>query len=241
MSQSTEIKTAVERTAARLVQTLGENLHSCILYGSAVRGEMVDKVSDINLLIVLTESTPAAHSAIADAIAGNVLVDTFIVGRRGMERSMRAFAPKFLSIRRDYRVLHGEDFLADFEVDEQLRRFLCEQAIRNHRLRVVHAYVTMRDKPKRYTEFVQHVRTPLLIQLSEAMRLAGIEFPHPFSDRMPVIQREMNVDVSVLGDLANSRARRRPFSSSEIQQHHARLFQLLDRAVLWIEEKWPNP
>jgi len=80
MSQSTDMKTAVERTAARLVQTLGENLHSCILYGSVVRGEMVDKVSDINLLIVLTESTPAAHSAIAD---------TQVTGTRLMHQAQR--------------------------------------------------------------------------------------------------------------------------------------------------------
>ena len=43
-------------------------------------------------------------------------------------RSFRAFAIKFLSIRRDYRVLHGADPLQDLTIDPEHERFLCEKA-----------------------------------------------------------------------------------------------------------------
>ena len=53
---------AQEKALAEIVEMLNlelrENFRTCLLYGSAVRGNWVSGVSDINLLIVLQESTP---------------------------------------------------------------------------------------------------------------------------------------------------------------------------------------
>ena len=48
-----ETQEALDRAVAALTKTLGANLHSLVLYGSAVRGNLVPKVSDLNLLILL--------------------------------------------------------------------------------------------------------------------------------------------------------------------------------------------
>src|SRR5688572_11881374 len=97
-----------DRAVRALIQGLGENLHSCILYGSAVRGDLLPRTSDVNLLIVLEHSTPDAHRLIAEIIRGGAeRVQPFVLGRRGLERSQRVFAIKFRSIKRNYRVLHG--------------------------------------------------------------------------------------------------------------------------------------
>ena len=241
MNNESKIRPLIDPIVDRLKGKLAANLYSCIVYGSAVRGDLVTDVSDINLLLVLQESTPQAHFAIAEAISGAVRVDPFIIGRRGMERSIRAFGPKFLSIRRDYCVLHGEDFLADLNIDPELERFLTEQALRNQRLRLVHSFMTLRDNPQRYTQYILHARTGVIVQISEALRLAGVEMPHVFSDRLPIIEREMEVDATVLRDLTTLKEHLRRLSAEEITMYHAGLFQLLDRAICWIEEKWPNP
>lgn len=241
MSQRADIQSQIDAVAARLAARLGANLCSCMLYGSAARGEMLEPVSDVNLLIVLQESTPAAHLAISESTDGPLTIDSFVIGRRGLQRSVRVFAPKFVSIRRNYRLLQGEDCLADLQIDTELKRFLCEQAVRNLCLRVVHAYIETRKQPERYSQFVKQVRTPIVVQLSEALRIFGVEVPQKFADQLPVIQKEMNLNVSVLRKLGASRLRRRPFTLAEIEQIHSQLYPLLDRAILWMEDKWPNP
>ena len=97
MNLPRDIQVRLDRTVDLLQKLLGENLHSCILYGSAVRGDFVPAVSDLNFLMVLNESTAEAHAAIADAVRGTLRIEPFVLGRKGLERSMRSFALKFRS------------------------------------------------------------------------------------------------------------------------------------------------
>jgi len=65
---SSALQTVVDQAVQSLFKELGPNLYSCCLYGSAVRGNFIEGFSDINLLIVLNESNPNAHQAVAKAI-----------------------------------------------------------------------------------------------------------------------------------------------------------------------------
>jgi predicted nucleotidyltransferase len=227
---------AVEALKARL----GENLYSCILYGSIVRGNAVPKVSDINLLLVLNDSTPEAHAAIAEVTRGKVNINPFVIGRQGIARTFESFAAKFRSIHRNYRVLVGADPLAEMQVAPEVLRFICEQSLRNLRLRCVHGFIVFGENQSRYRQFLLRLITRLFIDLSELMRLAGTTVPHDFLERIPVLQKGLGTDTSVLHDLINFKQHPRRLAREEIRNFHARLFRLLDHAVEWMEDRWPN-
>jgi hypothetical protein len=216
---------------------LGDNLYSICVYGSAVRGNLIDGVSDINLLIVVNESTSAAHEGIARAIGGKPLIDPFVLGRRGFERSFRAFAPKFASIQRNYRVVHGADLLADLKIDTAQERFLCEQAARNLRLRLVYAFVT-RQQNKAYDKFVVRNITAMFVQFAEVLRLNGTAMPAAFDARIPVLEKEFKLDGQVLRDLLALKRNPRRFSETEAVNWHMRLFPMVDSVLVWIETNW---
>jgi predicted nucleotidyltransferase len=234
-----ETQAALDRVVSALTKTLGANLHSLVLYGSAVRGNLVPKTSDLNLLILLEESTPEAHAAIAEAIRGPVRVEPFILGRALLARSLQAFAVKFLSIKRNYRVLHGSDPFADLRVDESLARFLCEQAVRNLRLRSVRAYVVFGRDPERYSKFLSRTVPAVFTGLSEALRRAGTEVPPEFEQRIPVFEKTFGCDASVLRQLLELKASGRSIASESALSLHSGLFKLLDAAVRWMEAQWP--
>ncbi|MSU50219.1 MAG: hypothetical protein EXS37_14230 [Opitutus sp.] len=216
---------------------LGENLHSCCLYGSAVRGNAVEGVSDLNLLIVVVASTPAAHQAIARALVGQPQVNPFILGQPGFARSARAFAPKFASIRRHHRLLSGVDPFTNLTSDPQLERFLCEQALRNLRLRMVYSFVT-RSRHKKHDRFLIGNTTAMFVQFSEALRLGGVAIPTDFAARIPVFEREFSCEGQVLRDLLALKGSPRRFSESDSIQWHERLFPVVEGAVHWIEKRW---
>jgi hypothetical protein len=231
-----------ESTLNRVIEALkaevGANLHSCCLYGSAVRGNAIEGISDLNLLIILNESNSAAHQAVARAIEKFPQVDPFVLAKRGFERSARAFAPKFASIRRNHRVLYGPDPLAETKSDAQMERFLCEQAMRNLRLRLVYAFIT-RKQNKGYDRFVVRHVTALFVQLSETLRLEGITIPTDFAARIPIFEREFKIDGQVLRDLLALKQAPRRLSEAEVVPWHDRLFPVIDAALRWIEERWP--
>jgi hypothetical protein len=234
-----ETQGALDAVVASLTKTLGANLHSLVLYGSAVRGNLVPKVSDLNLLILLEESTPEAHAAIAEAIRGPVCIEPFILGRALLARSLQAFAIKFLSIRRNYWVLHGADPLAGLTVDETLARFLCEQAVRNLRLRSVRAFVVLGHDRVRYSKFLSRIPSAVFTDLGEALRRVGTEIPRSYEERIPLFEKVFGADASVLRELLKLRSSEGTLSSDDVRRIHDGLFRLLDAAVRWMEGQWP--
>jgi len=234
-----ETQDALDRVVSSLAKTLGANLHSLVLYGSAVRGNLLPKVSDLNLLILLEESTPEAHAAIADAIRGPVRIEPFILGRALLARSFQAFAVKFLSIQRNYRILHGTDPFAGLRIDESLARFLCEQAVRNLRLRSVRAFVISGRDRERYSRFLMKLVPAIFTDLSEALRRVGTELPRSYEERLPLFEKTWAADASVLRQLLQLKTSGQSIPSEDASRIHAGLFRLLDAAVRWMEGQWP--
>lgn len=230
-------QSTLDKAVKALRQELGDNLYSCCVYGSAVRGNAIEGVSDINLLIVLNQSDCAAHQAAVRAIGGESQIDPFILAKRGFERSVRAFGPKFASIKRNYRVLHGADPLANLTVDAQFEKFLCEQALRNLRLRLVYSFVT-RQQHKAYDRFILRQITPMFTQFSEVLRLSGVSIPNSFEERIPILAREFKIDGQLLRDLLSLKKSPARFSDPESVIWHERFFPVVDAGITWIESRW---
>lgn len=217
---------------------MGANLYSCALYGSTVRGEVTVGVSDINILVILNESTPYAHTAISDCVHYKIPVDPFVITRRGMERSFDAFAIKFRSIQRDYKVLCGDDPFINFNVKSDTNKFLTEQALRNLRLRAVHTYITNRKNSKHYLKYLLNIDTNLIILFSEVLRISDIEVPHNFSERMSLFKDNFKIDISLFSALQQLKEKPHHLSDTEITSYHTALFNLIDQVVQWLENNW---
>ena len=235
-----KLQATLDQAVSALRSELGENLFSCCVYGSAVRGNAIEGVSDINLLLILNQSDSGAHQAVARAIGGLPQIDPFVLAMRGFERSVRAFAPKFASIKRNYRVMHGADPLATLSVEAELEKFLCEQAVRNLRLRLVYSFVT-RAQHKAYDRFVMRHITSVFVQCSEVLRLSGVVIPAMFEGRIPVLEKEFKVDCQVLRDLLALKKKLARFSEVETVAWHERLFPVVDAVLVWIETHWQTP
>lgn len=235
----TNLPPPVGAAVQALCRELGDELHSCCLYGSAVREEAVEERSDFNLLIVLRTSDTDTQSAVARAIGGNQKIEPFVLGLAGFERSVRAFAAKFASIRRNYRVLHGADPLAAIDIAPELERFLCEQALRNLRLRLAHSFITQQQH-QLYGRFLANSVTALFLRLSEVVRLNGGDYPKEISERIPVLAAFFGVDATALSDLLLLKAAKpKKLSNEEVVQWHRLAFGVVNTAMIWIEANWP--
>ena len=229
----------LESFLAEIRSSLGENLVSCILYGSAVRGGFVPGKSDINLLIVLRVSTPDAHDAIAQALGRNRRgIGTFVLGLPGIENSFRVFAVKFRSIQRHYRLLCGEDVLAGFRADGAHVRFLCEQSLRNLRLRSVHAFIESRPDARAYVNHVSHIVPLIFTDIGEVLRSHDIALPDEFAGRIPLIEEFFGASFPVLARLLALKEERGRPSWNEAMALHRQVNELLTRVLEWMDANW---
>ena len=121
----------------------------------------------------------------------------------------------------------------------QLDRFLCEQGLRNLRLRLVYAFVT-RAQNKGYDRFLVNNVTPLFVQCSEALRLNGLTVPKDFPDRISLMEKEFATDGAVLRDLLTLKAKPRRLDDGEAVAWHNRVFPFVDKVLVWLESRWPE-
>jgi len=229
----------LDDTVAALRGALGDNLYSVVLYGSAARGDFVAGVSDLNLLIVLNESNPRAHDALARALRGRTNVEPLAIGRPGLRRTARAFPAKFAAIRRTGRPVYGPDPLASVPHFPELERFAAEQALRNVRLRLVYNYIRRGGDVKTYARFVVDFIPALYAACNAALELEGHAIPKGRDEQARLYVSVFGVDTRVLAEVIEIKKSKQPLAPAQVSSIHERLFALVMAALDWAEKRWP--
>jgi predicted nucleotidyltransferase len=123
----------------RLKQTQRERLQSVILFGSAASGEHNEHFSDINVLCVLDQVTPAA---LADSepifkwwrAQGNP--SPLLLSQEELRTSTDCFPIEFHDMQERRRVLFGPDMIEDLVIEETFYRAQVEMELRAKLLRL---------------------------------------------------------------------------------------------------------
>jgi predicted nucleotidyltransferase len=235
MSTASAAQDLVEKAKDSISAALGADLHSLILYGSAARAQVTEQ-SDLNLLIVLANSGQDVHARLREALAALSRVEPMVFSQRDLPFTFRAFAAKFVSIRRSYKLLAGSDVLADFNVSDDELRFLVAQGLRNLKLRLTYAYLKLSLQPERYTKFVLRLLTALIVDVSEAARLRGNTVPIDFAQRIPVLTAALSTDCGILEELLRLRRKPGALDALAIERVHGSLLAILRAALPLVEQ-----
>jgi len=143
-----KFKNILESFVSSLKETYEEGLVSVILYGSAARGEFSGKYSNLNLLVVLNDtSLPNLKkvSKLVNKIKFRRLNVLFFTPDH-IKTSTDVFPIEFLDLKAHHIVLYGKDALKDVQVDIRNLRFQCEQELKEKLLNIKARYLRSRSK-----------------------------------------------------------------------------------------------
>jgi predicted nucleotidyltransferase len=118
---------------SRLRAAAGTNLRSVILYGSAAAGDYVPDYSDVNLLLVLGDTSFALIQALAATVAWWTKQKhrvPLLMSEEELGRSTDVFSVEFLDMKQSYRVLWGEDALKELAIPMRFHRAQVEYELR---------------------------------------------------------------------------------------------------------------
>ena len=144
---------------------------------------------------------------------------------------------KFLSISRNYKLLKGEDVLANISISLEQEKFLAEQALRNLRMKLVHC-ITKHGPSKTYLRFSISLLTSFMVDISEVLRCEELDVPVKYQDRIKAFSEKFDFDVSVLELLLSLKNDSSGIHQGQIQLLHRNLFILLDNVILYVESQW---
>jgi predicted nucleotidyltransferase len=215
----------------------GDDLVSIILYGSGARGEYVPKKSDINFLIVLSDSgierLGSAVSAVAKWRKRNVR--TPLVMTEGyVQSSLDAFPLEFFNIKSAYQVVCGQDVLKDLTIRKDDLRLQCERELKAKLLLLRESFLEAEDKSNLLRELVGQSISAFVSIFKALLYLKGEDVPEKVEAVLSATAQGFGLDAKVFQGLWRiKRGEEKPSKDElkEIVQSYIKEIRNLSRVV----------
>jgi len=167
------------RFVTELQADLGDRLNAAILFGSVARGEWIEGVSDINVLVLVREMNArlladASPACVRSAKSGVV---PLIMAGDEWARAHDVFGIELSDIRDAHVALLGGDPTGDVDVAPPMLRLQAEREIRSKMLHLHGALMLEAGDPARIGQLLRLSLPSFLTYLRTALRLEGRPVP----------------------------------------------------------------
>jgi len=173
------VSRVVDPFLAEVDRVLGAG-YSAVLYGSGARGDFIPGRSDINLMLVLDQLTPAVLRSLSRAFTGwrkSIQEPPLVLSRPEWSRATDSFPIEMTDMRLSYQVLRGPDPLQGVQVDRTDLRKALEREFRGKLLRLRQGYATYAPDPAALGALGLHSAGTILVLLRGVLTLIGKPVP----------------------------------------------------------------
>jgi predicted nucleotidyltransferase len=185
--------------------------YSAVLYGSAARGDFIPGRSDVNLMLVLDELTPATLRSLGHAFKGwrkSTQEPPLILSRVEWNRASDAFPIEITDMRLSYQVLRGPDPLQGVQVDRIDLRKALEREFRGKLLRLRQGYATYAPDPAALGALGLQSAATILVLLRGVLTLIGKPVPADGNELAMAAASAIGFDAEYLLHVVRHRADR---------------------------------
>jgi len=194
-------QTSPEHLVARLRAVCEDQLVSVILYGSAAAGDFIAGHSDLNILIVVKDTSRSTLKQISVACRGWLRAGhpaPMVFSRTELERAVDVFPIEFLDMKLARRVLHGDDVVGSLAIRYQSYRLQLEHELRSKMVELRERYLVVSENPRRVRRLMQQSLSTFLALGRAALRLFTREVPASKLEAVRQLRAYVAFDLDVL-------------------------------------------
>jgi predicted nucleotidyltransferase len=165
-----------QRFAWELEGVFDTDLVSVVLYGSAARGEYRPGLSDLNVLVLLREVSPAglrAAGELAQAWVAEGNAPPLMLSAEEWRRSTDVWAIEVADIRDAHLTLHGTDPFTGVVIRPEDLRLQCERELKGKQIQLRERYLLIAGKPDELGELLVRSFSTFLVLFRTVLRLSG--------------------------------------------------------------------
>ncbi|MEO6325579.1 MAG: nucleotidyltransferase domain-containing protein [Thermoanaerobaculia bacterium] len=217
------VRGSLEELRKGLVEALGDRLESVVVHGSSVRGDFEDGRSDVDVIVVLKDTSLDALEALANPLAlarNSGRVETMILKAAEVAGAADVFPLFYDDVKACHFVLWGSDPFAPLEVSDAHRRLRIEQELREARIRMRRAVADGLGSDPVLAGTLQRKVRQLRSPLRALLLLNGVKVGHGLSEILAACGKRWSLATASLEDV-------RPAP----RDAHAIYRQLLDLAI----------
>jgi len=185
--------------------------YSAVLYGSAARRDFVPGRSDLNLMLITDDLSPARLSGLGAAFAAwrkSGYEPPLVILRSEWARATDVFPIEISDMRCGYQVLRGPDPLAGLSVAPADLRHALEREFRGKLLRLRQGYVAAAGDAGALGQLAERSSPTFLVLLRSLLVLLGRAVPHEPVEVAAVAAAAMSMDGEPLLNVVRHRGER---------------------------------
>jgi hypothetical protein len=210
--------------------------YSAVLYGSAARGEFVPGRSDIDLMLIAGELSPAVLRSLNTPFAAwrkTGYEPPLVLTRGEWERATDAFPIEIADMRAGYRVVRGADPLAGVTPDPGHLRLALEREFRGKLLRLRQGYMASSGDPAALGSLAGRSAGTLMVLLRALLTMLGRTIPRDPLQLGVAGAEALGVESEPLLHVFRHRAERGWRCSAD---EFERYMEMADRAVRFLDQ-----
>jgi predicted nucleotidyltransferase len=224
----------IDEFVERMRAAAGTNLVAAILYGSVASGDYVAGYSDVNLLCVLRETSFAAIEALAPVIewwGKKKHRMPLLMGAEEMRRSADVFSIEFLDMRRNHRVLWGEDILKTLEIPTRLHRAQVEYELREKTILLRQRLLMVSGNGEAKWELLLRSLPTFGTLFRHALIALGDAGAGSKREAASALAGKLGIDGGVFGELLDIREQKRDRKSAQVDELFGRYLKLVEQVT----------
>jgi hypothetical protein len=196
-----EVRSKLEPYVKDLIELLGENLKSVVVFGSAAGPDYVPKKSNVNLLVVCQEvglkTLKTTLKTVKKGRKKGIVAPLFLTVEH-MRTSSDVFPVEFLEMRDGHVVIYGDEVFDGLDIGFENLRLECEEQLKGMLIRLRQAFLEVGKDAKELTGVLLDSISSLTPVLRGVLRLLGEEPPKGKADVMKAIALKLNVDIPAI-------------------------------------------
>lgn len=166
----------IDKFVQELKQSLTDNLVSVVLYGSAVKGELIQKQSDVNVMIMMKKVVLADISSVEKLIhktQNKLRLNPVFWTIDEIRCSIDVFPIEFMDILSNHKILYGENMFNNISVDTKNLRHQVEFELRTKLLRLRNEWLSVAGNKALMFNFLTGIGTSFLHIFTYAQKIAN--------------------------------------------------------------------
>jgi hypothetical protein len=228
----------------RVQQAGGANVHSVILYGSAVTGEYDAEFSNLNLLCIVRVTTLPKLQALAPVVdwwTKQKHPAPLMITQEELVHSADVFAIELLDIRRQHRVLFGPDVVSTLEIPMHLHRAQLEYELREKLILLRQRLLLASGDKERTWELMLRSLPAFATLFRHAVIAQGLPVPATKREAIRTLAASLSLDASPIEHLLDIREHRAEPRQFDVAQQAARYLTAIEQVTAAVDKLLDTP
>lgn len=193
-----DVREPIQFFAQRLIETVGDNLESFSIVGSALTQDFDQNRSDINSVLVLQRRSHKLLKALAEmgrSMGRKRLQAPILVTQEYIQRSLDVFGVEFLDFQLNHKTLIGPDPFTDLVFHKENLRLQCERELKSALIQLRQGYIRAMGKHTYIEPMLVECVKKIVVLMRTMLWLTDVQRPKEFKPTLDKASEQFQIPV----------------------------------------------